>query len=126
MADDETLLRQALEALESIEVRYRTRSGFAAEVDFDEAKCNAAIEALRARFAGVPVTHRRISDPEAREDVQRLIADITSSPEKAQAFLQQCGILTADGKRSPNFYPDDPDGVTDEQVPHGVGEVPRG
>ena len=37
--------------------------------------------------------------------------DPASSPEAAREFLKECGILTPDGKRSPNFYPDDPDGV---------------
>lgn len=53
----------------------------------------------------------RLSDPEARADVEQLEREITSTPEKAREFLIQCGLLTADGKRSPNFYPDDPDGV---------------
>ena len=41
----------ALEALNSIDVGYRSSSGDALEVSFDEAKCEAAIAALREALA---------------------------------------------------------------------------
>lgn len=53
----------ALEALNSIDVGYRSSSGDALEVSFDEAKCEAAIAALRealaqqTRPAQEPVAH---------------------------------------------------------------------
>lgn len=44
----------ALEALSSIDVGYRSPSGDALEVSFDEAKCEAAIAALRAALEKEP------------------------------------------------------------------------
>ena len=46
-----TAAQQALEALNSIDVGYRSPSGDPLEVSFDEAKCEAAITALRAALA---------------------------------------------------------------------------
>ena len=43
--------QQALEALNSIDVGYRSPSGDPLEVSFDEVKCEAAITALRAALA---------------------------------------------------------------------------
>ena len=44
----EQVLQQALEALESIDVEYRSPSGWPLEVSFDEGKCDAAIATLKA------------------------------------------------------------------------------
>ena len=43
--------QQALEALNSIDVGYRSPSGNPLELSFDEGKCEAAITALRAALA---------------------------------------------------------------------------
>lgn len=43
--------QQALEALNSIDVGYRSPSGNPLELSFDEGKCEAAITALRAAMA---------------------------------------------------------------------------
>lgn len=70
------------------------------------------------RTPGVRGVPRRLSSAEAREDVERLWQELASDPAKARALLIRCGILTPDGKRSPDFYPDDPDGV--QEVPRAV------
>ena len=46
-----TAAQQALEALNSIDVGYRSPSGTPLEASFDEGKCEAAITALRAALA---------------------------------------------------------------------------
>ena len=51
MTDLRTAAQQALEALNSIDVGYRSPSGDPLEVSFDEVKCEAAIAALRAALA---------------------------------------------------------------------------
>ena len=51
MTDLRTAAQQALEALNSIDVGYRSPSGDPLEVSFDEVKCEAAITALRAALA---------------------------------------------------------------------------
>lgn len=47
---DEALLRQALEAFESIYVDYGSARGRELEVSFDEELCNEAIEAIKERL----------------------------------------------------------------------------
>lgn len=51
MTDLHKAAQQALEALDSIDVGYRSPSGDPLEVSLDEAKCEAAIAALRAALA---------------------------------------------------------------------------
>ena len=48
MSDLRTAAQLALEALNSIDVGYRSPSGTPLEASFDEGKCEAAITALRA------------------------------------------------------------------------------
>jgi hypothetical protein len=52
------VMREALEALESIEVGYRSRFGSALEVSFDERKCTAAIARLHATLAQLDVARK--------------------------------------------------------------------
>ena len=51
MTDLRKAAQQALEALNSIDVGYRSPSGNPLELSFDEGKCEAAIAALRAALA---------------------------------------------------------------------------
>lgn len=48
---DRAVVEQVLEALNSIDVGYRSPNGSPLEVSFDEAKCEASITALRAVLA---------------------------------------------------------------------------
>jgi hypothetical protein len=57
---------------------------------------------------------RRLSDPEARDGLQQLIAEACSSKESAIQFLKEGGFLTADGKLAPEYGGDgvdSPDGA---------------
>jgi hypothetical protein len=51
MADLRAAAQQALEALDSIDVSYRSPNGSPLEVSFDEGKCDAAVAALRKALA---------------------------------------------------------------------------
>jgi hypothetical protein len=49
------VIEQAIEALGSINIGYRSRAGIAREVCFDESKCNAALTALRSLLTPSPL-----------------------------------------------------------------------
>lgn len=51
--ESDALLRQAVEALESIDVGYRSSTGGVHEVSFNETDCNAAITAIKQHLGEV-------------------------------------------------------------------------
>ena len=73
--------QQALEALNSIDVGYRSPSGDPLEVSFDEVKCEAAITALRAALAqeqAEPVAG--IIEPQIKVDSHQTLDDAMHLP----------------------------------------------
>ena len=80
--------QQALEALNSIDVGYRSPSGDPLEVSFDEVKCEAAIAALRAALAqeqAEPVAE--IIESEIKVDSHQTLDDAMQQPRAmAQAY----------------------------------------
>ena len=88
MTDLRKAAQQALEALNSIDVGYRSPSGDPLEVSFDEVKCEAAITALRAALAqeqAEPVAG--IIESEIRGDSRQTLDDAMQQPRAmAQAY----------------------------------------
>ena len=85
-------LKLALEALESIDVDYRSPGGWAVEVSFDEPKCNSAITAIREALAeessGTEQPQQENQMPKPTRDIppepKNLFAKTPSQPAQPQ------------------------------------------
>ena len=48
-------------------------------------------------------TGTRLSDPEFRDTLQKMLDEITRTPETARAYLVELGIATEDGKLTKEY-----------------------
>ena len=96
---DRALLEQTLQALNSIDVGYRSPNGNPLEVSFDEEKCEAAITALRAALA-------QQAKPQG--------CDHCNHPLYAATKCRVCGRVTEQAE------PVEPVAVADRLARHGI------